>query len=175
MSPRPFAIALLPALALVAAGVAAAGTDPAPEVQRPPAAPQAVGAVHTLRAIPEACARFEGRFTGDPAQPYRYEVVRTSPACQPRAALVDAGKAGPSEAKGWVFNDLIRVPSAACPQQQAVLRIWRRPAAAVPPKLDAQGRSRIYLQQSIAKAKAGELPPIPLYTATLSVEGAPCR
>ena len=175
MSSRPFALVVVPALALAAAGAASAGTDPVPEVQRPPAAPQAVGAVHTLRTIPEACARFEGRFTGDAAQPYQYEVVRTSPACQARAGLVDADKVKPSVAKGWIFNDLIRVPSAACAQQVAVLRIWRHPANAAPPKLDAQGRSRIYLQQSIAKAKAGELPPIPLYTAALAVEGAPCR
>lgn len=174
MSSRPFVPAVVPALVL-AAGAALAASDPAPEVQRPPAAPQAVGVVHTLRTIPEACARIEGRFTGDAAQPYQYEVVRTSPACQPRAGLVDADKAKPSVARGWIFNDLIRVPSAACPQQQAVLRIWRRPADAVPPKLDAQGRSRIYLQQSIDKAKAGKLPPIPLYTATLAVDGTPCR
>ncbi|HSR65219.1 MAG TPA: hypothetical protein VLM17_06415 [Xanthomonadaceae bacterium] len=171
MPPRP----LLSALGLaVLAGNAWAG-DPVPEVQRPPAAPQAVGVLHTLRTIPEACARIEGRFSGDPAQPYQYGVVRTSAACQPRAALVDAGKAKPRTAKGWVFNDLIRVPSAACPQQQAVLRIWRHPADATPPKLDAQGRSRIYLADSVSKAKAGKLPPIPLYTATLAVEGTPCR
>lgn len=175
MSSRPFAFVVVPALALVAAGAASAGTDPVPEVRRPPAAPQAVGAVHTLRTIPEACARFEGRFTGDAGQPYQYEVVRTSPACQARAALVDADKVKPSVATGWIFNDLIRVPSATCPQQQAVLRIWRHPAAAAPPKLDAQGRSRIYLQDSVNKAKAGKLPPIPLYTAMLAVEGTPCR
>ena len=173
MASRPFVLALVPALVLAAGGARAA--DPVPEVQRPAATPQPVGVVHTLRTIPEACARIEGRFTGEAAQPYQYDVVRTSPACQARAGLVDADKAKPSAAKGWIFNDLIRVPSAACPQQQAVLRIWRRPADAVPPKLDAQGRSRIYLQQSIAKAKAGELPPIPLYTATLAMEGAPCR
>ncbi|MGN6511973.1 MAG: hypothetical protein ACTHKZ_00130 [Lysobacteraceae bacterium] len=170
MRPRPSVLAALPALAL-AAGLAAAATDPAPEVQRPPAAPQAVGVVHALRTIPEACARFEGRFTGDPAQPYRYEVVRTSPACQPRAALVRADKARPEAARGWIFNDLVRVPNAACPRQQAVLRIWRHPADATPPTLDAQGRSRIYLQESIDKAKAGALPRVPLYTATLEVEG----
>lgn len=174
MTSRPHALAALPAL-LLAAGFAWAATDPVPEVQRPPATPQAVGVVHTLRTIPEACARIEGRFTGEAAQPYQYDVVRTSPACQPRAGLIDADKAKPSEAKGWIFNDLIRVPSAACPQQQAVLRIWRRPADAVPPKLDAQGRSRIYLADSVSKAKAGKLPPIPLYTATLAVEGDACR
>ncbi|NUS39247.1 MAG: hypothetical protein HOQ02_09525 [Lysobacter sp.] len=156
--------------ALLVAGVTLAA-DLVPEVQRPPATPQAVGVLHTLRTIPEACARIEGRFTGDAAQPYQYDVVRTSPACQPRAGLIDADKAKPTTTKGWIFNDLIRVPSAACPQQQAVLRIWRHPTDAAPPRLDAQGRSRIYLQQSIDKAKAGKLPPIPLYTATLEVEG----
>ena len=167
-------VALAAPAFLLAAGLATAA-GPTPEVRRPPATPQAVGVLHTLRSIPEACARIEGRFTGDPAQPYRYDVVRTSPACQPRAGLVDADKARPATSAGWIFNDLIRVPSAACPQQQAVLRIWRHPADAVPPRLDAQGRSRIYLKESVEKAKAGRLPPIPLYTATLAVEGAPCR
>ncbi|WP_201510683.1 hypothetical protein, partial [Klebsiella pneumoniae] len=41
-----------------------------PELQRAVGAPQAVGAVHTLRQIPEACARLEGAFTGDAAAPY---------------------------------------------------------------------------------------------------------
>ena len=95
--------------------------------------------------------------------------------CQPRARLVDADKVKPETASGWIFNDLIRVPSAACPGQQAVLRIWRHPASNTPPRLDAQGRSRIYLQQSIDKAKAGKLAALPMYTATLQVEGAACR
>jgi hypothetical protein len=161
-------------LALVAGPLSA--TDPAPEVKRPPAAPQAVGAVHTLRTITEACARIEGRFTGDAADPYRYDVVRTSPMCQPRARLVEADKAKPDLASGWVFNDLIRVPSAACPGQQAVLRIWRHPAPdVVPPKLDAQGKSRIYLEESMEQAKAGKLAALPMYTATLKVEGKACQ
>lgn len=160
-------------LALLAAPLSA--TDPVPEVQRPPATPQAVGVVHTLRTITEACARIEGRFTGDASEPYRYQVARTSPMCQPRARLVEADKAKPDTASGWIFNDLIRVPSAACPGQQAVLRIWRHPAGNVPPKLDAQGRSRVYLQRSIEKAKAGKLAALPMYTATLEVEGTPCR
>src|SRR3546814_14098461 len=54
------------------------------------------GVVHTLRAIPEACARLQGEFTGDAAQPYRFAAVRTSATCQPRARLVDAAKARPS-------------------------------------------------------------------------------
>ena len=169
MAPRPSLLLL----ALAAAPVLA--TDPVPEVQRPPGAPQAVGAVHTLRTITEACARIEGRFTGDASEPYHYEVVRTSPMCQPRARLVDADKVHPDTAGGWIFNDLIRVPSAACPGQQAVLRIWRHPADATPPKLDAQGKSRIYLEKSMEQAKAGKLASLPLFTATLQVEGEACK
>lgn len=164
---------LLLLLALAAAPVLA--TDPVPEVQRPPGAPQPVGTVHTLRTITEACARIEGRFTGDASDPYRYDVVRTSPMCQPRARLVEADKVHPDSATGWIFNDLIRVPSAACPAQQAVLRIWRHPADATPPKLDAQGKSRIYLEKSMDQAKAGKLAALPMYTATLKVEGEACK
>ena len=109
------------------------------------------------------------------SQPYKLAAVRTSPACQARARFVDADKARPSVQDGWIFNDLIRVPNAGCATQQAVVRVWRRPANAVPPKLDGQGRSRIYLQESVAKAKAGTLPPIPMYAATMTLEGLPCR
>lgn len=165
----------VPFLLLAMAAAAASAAESTPEVQRPPAAPQAVGAVHTLRTITEACARIEGRFTGDASDPYHYEVVRTSPMCQPRARLVEADKAHPDTAPGWIFNDLIRVPSASCPGQQAVLRIWRHPADATPPGLDPQGRSRIYLEQSMQQAKAGKLGTLPMYTATLKVEGAACR
>lgn len=163
----PFALLLLATQAVHA-------SDPVPEIQRDAASPQAVGALHTLRGIPEACARLEGQFTGDAAHPYRFDAVRTSPACQARARFVDAAKAKPSAASGWILNDVIRVPSAACPRQQAVVRVWRHPADATPPKLDAQGRSRIYLQESVDKAKANALPPIPMYAASLTVEGEAC-
>jgi hypothetical protein len=159
---------------LLLATQAVRASDPVPEIKRDAATPQAVGALHTLRGIPEACARLEGQFTGDPAQPYRFDVVRTSPNCQARARFVDAAKAKPSTASGWILNDVIRVPSAACPRQQAVVRVWRHPADATPPKLDAQGRSRIYLQESVDKAKANALPPIPMYTASMAVEGKAC-
>lgn len=162
------------ALMLAAATLPAIAADPTPEIKRGPATPQAVNAVHTLRQIPEACARLEGMFTGDAAQPYKFAVVRTSPNCQPRARFVDAAKAAPSEAGGWKFNDLIRVPNAGCATQLAVVRVWRRPAEVAPPKLDAQGRSRIYLQESVARAKAQKLPPVPMYAATMAVEGLPC-
>jgi hypothetical protein len=161
----------VPLLLLASFAAPLSAADTTPEVQRPPATPQAVGVVHTLRTIPEACARIEGRFTGDAADPYRYDVVRTSPMCQARARLVEADKVKPDTAPGWIFNDLIRVPSAACPGQQAVLRIWRHPANNAPPKFDAQGKSRIYLEQSIQQAKAGKLAALPMYTATLEVEG----
>lgn len=163
---------------LAAAGLAvmfnATAADPIPEIKRDPAKPQAVGAVHTLRTIPEACARMEGQFTGQAAQPYKFAVVRTNPNCQARARFVDAAKAKPSEAAGWKFNDVIRVPNATCATQHAVVRVWRKPANAMPPKLDAQGRSRIYLKDSIDAAKQGDIAAVPIYAAAMSVEGKAC-
>ena len=71
-----------------------------PEVQRPPATAQAVGALHTVRQIPEACIRIEGRFTGQAGAPYELRRVRTRAQCQPRAALLDFAEARPNEAGG---------------------------------------------------------------------------
>lgn len=152
----------------------ATAADPTPEIKRDAAKPQAIGAVHTLRTIPEACARMEGQFTGKAAQPYKFTVVRTSASCQARARFVDAAKAKPSEAAGWKFNDVIHVPSATCTTQQAVVRVWRKPADNTPPKLDAQGRSRIYLKDSVEAAKKGDIAAIPMYAAAMVVEGVPC-
>lgn len=163
--------ALLLAAALLP--LAASAADPKPEIQRPAAAPQANGVAHTLRQIPEACARIEGMFTGDAAQPYKFAVVRTSPNCQPRARFVDAAKAKPSLEAGWKFNDLIRVPSAACPQQQAVVRIWRKPVDQTQ-QPDGQGQTRIYLQESKLAAAAGKLAPVPMYAAEMGVVGKSC-
>lgn len=160
-------LALLLPLPLLAA-------DPTPEIRRDAVKPQAAGAVHALRTIPEACARLEGLFTGKAADPYKFAVVRTSPTCQARARVVDAAKAKPSVQGGWKFNDLIRVPNAGCPSQQAVVRVWRKPAAAAPPQLDAQGRSRIYLKDATAKAKAQGAPNVPVYAAAMAVEGKSC-
>src|SRR5687768_11702785 len=101
-------------LLLAAVALPAFAADPKPEITRDAVKPQAVDAAHTLRTIPEACARIEGVFTGQAAEPYKFAVVRTSPNCQPRARFVDAAKAKPSEKSGWKFNDLIRVPSASC-------------------------------------------------------------
>ncbi len=148
---------------------------PAPEIQRPIGKPQAVGAAHTLRTIPEACARLEGQFTADPAQPYKYAVVRTSAQCQPRARFVDYAKAKPSVAAGWKFNDVIRVPNAACASQQAVVRVWRKLADNAP-TLDGQGQARVYLQEAKQDAAAGKkLPVVTMYAAEMKVEGKACR
>jgi hypothetical protein len=154
----------------------AMAADSTPELQRPVGTPQAVGVAHTLRQIPEACARLEGVFTGDAAQPYTFTTVRSSPTCQPRARFVDFDQAAPSEASGWKLNDVIRVPSAQCPSQQAVVRVWRKPADNTP-QLDGQGQSRIYLEEAKQQAAAGKIAriPIPLFAAQMKVEGKACR
>ncbi|MEF9977433.1 MAG: hypothetical protein RR969_12710 [Thermomonas sp.] len=160
---------------LLVATASAHAADPAPEIRRAVAKPQATGVVHTLRTIPEACARLEGQFTGIAATPYKFAAVRTSERCGARAKLVDAANAKASVAGGWVLNDLIRVPDAACPSRQAVVRVWRKDIKAVPPKLDAQGRSRIYLKDSMDAARAGDLKPIPVFAAAMTVEGLACK
>ena len=124
-------------LLAVAMAMPALAGDPTPEISRPAATAQPVGVLHTLRQIPEACARIQGRFTGNAAEPYKFELVKTSPNCAPRAKLVDAAKARPSEAAGWKFNDLVRVPSTRCATQFAVVRVWRKAVGVAPPKLDA--------------------------------------
>lgn len=159
-------------MAISASGTAS--TDPEPEIRRAPGAPQALGVAHTLRVIPEACMRLEGRFTGQRSAPYALSAVRTGARCQPRAALGDAAKAGAGAARGWRLNDVIRVPSAACPSQQAVVRVWRKDISPTPPALDAQGRSRIYLKDGLDAARQGALKPIPVYATALTVEGKGC-
>ncbi len=146
-----------------------------PEVRRETGIPQAVGAAHTLRTIPEACARLEGKFTGQATTPYQFVAVRSSTHCQPRARYVDFSQAKPSVKDGWKFHDMIRVPSAACPSQQAVVRVWRKPAATSTPSLDAQGRARIYLDDANQAQARGKLPPVEMYAAQLQVEGSACR
>ena len=170
---------LLPVLfvivTLAASGAPAWAADPKPEIARDVAQPQAQNAVHTLRQIPEACARLEGMFTGQAGEPYVFTVVRTSPQCQPRARFVDAAKARPSASSGWILNDVIRVPNAACPSQQAVVQVWRKPGQAAPPRTDAQGRSRIYLEEQRQAAKSGNLAAVPQFAAHMAVDGKACR
>lgn len=153
----------------------ATAADPKPEIARDAAQPQARNAVHTLRQIPEACARLEGMFTGQAGEPYVFTVVRTSPQCQPRARFVDAAKVKPAVSSGWILNDVIRVPDASCPSQQAVVRVWRKPGQAAPPKTDAQGRSRIYLEEQRQAAKSGNLAAVSQFAAQMAVEGQACR
>ncbi|WP_282296924.1 hypothetical protein [Stenotrophomonas sp. PS02289] len=160
------------ALALLATSVTASAAD-TPEINRPTGTAQAIGAAHTLRQIPEACARLEGQFTGDAAQPYRFSVVRTSPQCQPRSRFVDFDKVQPSADKGWKLNDVIRVPSAACPSQQAVVSVWRLPVD-TKPDLDGQGQSRIYLEDAKKQAAAGKTAQVPMFAAKAEVEGKAC-
>jgi len=158
----------------VLAPLAAIAADPKPEINRPASSPQKVGVAHTLRTIPEACARIEGQFTGQASPPYKFTFARTSSTCQARARLVDAAKVKPDAKSGWIFNDLIRVPSAACPSQQAVVRIWRKAADAAPPALDPQGRSRIYLKDATDQARAKGAPSLPQYAVAMAVEGKAC-
>jgi hypothetical protein len=158
------------ALAAVASARAAA-----PEIRRPAGVPQGDGVAHTLRSIPEACASLQGRFIGEAASPYAFAAVRSSASCQPRARFVDAAKARPSEAAGWRLNDVIRVPSKDCAGLVAVVEVWRKPGVALPPKLDAQGRARLYLDEAKAKAKAGVPAAVTQYTAKVAVEGRACR
>lgn len=145
---------------------------PSPEIVRARGKPQPTGVLHTVRAIPEACMRLEGAFTGEATAPYRLAAVRTSPACQARARFVEAATAKPSAQGGWRLNDVVRVPSAECPSREAVVRVWRKPGEAAAPALDAQGRARIYLQDA---GKPGGRAMVTLFAATLAVEGATCR
>lgn len=144
-----------------------------PEIQRPVGIPQAVGAVHTLRQIPEACTRLEGTFTGDPAKPYDMRLVRTSSSCQARAVFMADADTQPSAATGWKLNDIIRVPSASCSGQQAVVHVWRKPAGAALQR-DGQDRARIYLDDAKQQAAAGRLAALPAYAAVLEVQGKAC-
>lgn len=158
----------------MAASISARAADASPEIKRDIGIAQGDGVVHTLRQVPEACTRLEGRFTGQADQPYAMELVRTSPQCQPRAVFMDYAKAQPSEAKGWKLNDIIRTPSAACPQQQSVIHVWRKPAGQAV-KLDGQGQNRIYLDDAKQQAAAGKLAALPAYAAVMKVEGKACR
>lgn len=162
-------LTIVAALGLVFAR--SAGAEPAqPEIQRPDATPQAVGALHTLRTIPEACVRLEGVFTGDAAAPYRFGAV-TRERCAQRAVYVEVGglKQAPDPASGWILNDRIRVPRADAPACVATIEIWRKPGDAAPPALDTQGRSRIYLDKPQKPATA------PMFTAVMAIDATNCR
>lgn len=169
---QPFAPLLVPMLLLATLASTAVHATESPEIKRPVAKPQTVGTVHTLRAIPEACVRIEGRFTDTSAQGYASSVVRTHPNCQPRARWIDAATAKPSPAAGWILNDIVRVPKAACPTQQAVVRVWRRPGGVATPSLDGQGRARVYLEDAMKAAPSTAK--LPAFSAVTVVEGKAC-
>lgn len=164
-------IALLATLFLGTSALAAEGK---PEIVRPMAKPQAIGLKHTVRTFPEACARITGVFTGKPADPYSFAITKTDPRCAPRAELVDAKKVGAATGAGWVFHDLVQVPSAACPSQMATVRVWRDSAKLAPPKLDAQGRSRVYAADAQA-AKQPDAVKLPRFAVAMSLEGKACK
>ena len=168
-------LACLLAASLFLANAVAVAADPAPEIQRAPYPAQADGAVTTLRIIPEACMRLEGRYTGDRGKPFALFASPSSTRCLPRARLVDAAGVHPASGRGWVLNDVIRVPSARCPQQQAVIRVWRESRATSVPARDAQGRVRIYLKDAMAPASAAQRPAVPRFTVQLAVQGRDCR
>jgi hypothetical protein len=145
-----------------------------PEIQRGIGMPQAVGQLHTLRNIPEACVRLQGEFTNAAGAPYRFEGVLRD-RCAARAKYVDANalKSPPSVADGWILNDVIRVPNAACPSQQAVLSVWRHRVDPARIALDGQGRMRFYLKDGDVTSQSGEKAhAVSLYTATLEVSGS---
>jgi hypothetical protein len=152
-------------LLLLAAGTATAA---APEIMRPPATPQALGAPHTLRNVPEACVRIEGAFGTDPPAPYTV-TLHARPGCTPRAAfdarVADAAPGGP----GWILNDLLRVPRADRPDCVANISVWRHPGALAPLEQDGQRRVRMYLDQD--QKPAGERP---RFAASLEISAA-CR
>ena len=154
----------------------AAAADPAPEIARSKAFdPQASGATHAVRIIPEACTRLEGRFNADVNAPYRLQPTRSAPNCQPRARFVsDAKAATPSLQQGWILNDRIRIPNASCNGQVAVVSVWRKPVSVQPPTLDAQGRSRIYLEDAKQQAGQSKLAQVPMYAALVEVQGTAC-
>lgn len=149
-----------------------------PEIQRQTGTPQADGIAHTLRTIPEACGRIEGVFTGTAAKPYAIKAVKTNPACQPRARLVDAGKVGAKDgAKGWALNDVIKVPSKSCPAQMAIVTVYRQIVNNETYKLDAQGRARVYIKDDAQKAYTAKdaKRTIPTYAVATAVEGKSCK
>lgn len=160
------------AATLALCALTAQASEPQPETKRPVGKPQAIGALHTLRVIPEACTRIQGQFTGNAAKPYEFAAVSTGPRCQPRAKLVDAASVKPQGKAGWIYADQVRVPNAACPSQQAVVRVWRSAGKAAPPKLDAQGRSRLYVKDSMdGKPDTAN---VPTYAIEMGVAGKAC-
>lgn len=160
---------------LLAAGASAAASDPVPEIQRAPFPAQADGALTTLRIIPEACLRLEGRFTGERGRPFSISAAPSRSRCLPHARLVDAAEARPDPQHGWRLNDVIRVPSARCPGQWAQVQVWRESTGDAVPTRDAQGRVRVYLHDAMSPAARAQARPLPRFVAKLVMQGPDCR
>lgn len=139
--------------------------------QRPPSRPQADGVWHTLRQIPEACARLQGRFTGQPERPYQLQAVASSTHCRRRAVLLALQQGGEDPGQGWMLDERIMVPSAACPGLAVELRLWRRQPADTSRPRDAQGRERIYLQQAREQWARQRLAGLPQWRAYWQLQG----
>ena len=162
---------LLTTLAAAVLAVPVPALAQQPEIERAAGTPQAVGAVHTLRTITEACTRLEGVFTADAEPPYAIRAVQSTPGCQPRARF--DREAEPEVGEGWILNDRITVPSAACAGHAAVVEVWRLPGTAAPPELDAQGKARIYFKEG-QQAQRPDTSRLQRYATTLRTEGT-CR
>ena len=164
---------LLGLACVLATGASSATSDPAPEIQRAPYLAQVDGAVTTLRIIPEACMRLEGRYTGDRGRPFALSTSPSSARCLPHARLVDAAGVHPASGRGWVLNDVIRVPSARCQGQWAQVQVWRESTGDAVPTRDAQGRVRVYLHDAMSPAARAR--PLPRFVAQLVMQGRDCR
>lgn len=130
----------------------AAALAAAPEITRPVAPPQAIGAAHALRNVPEACTRIEGVFTAEGYSPSLVPRV----GCRPRAPFEPGIGAQPPSGEGWILNDLLRVPRADRPACIATISVWRHPGALAPMQADGQQRVRLYLDA--ARAPAAQQP-----------------
>ena len=139
--------------------------------QRPPSRPQADGVWHTLRQIPEACARLQGRFTGQPELPYQLQAVAGSTHCRRRAVLLPLQQGAVDPGPSWVLDERIVVPSAACPGLAVELTLWRSNPVATSRPRDAQGRERIYLQQVREQSASPRLAGLPQWRAHWQLQG----
>ena len=131
---------------------------------------QADGAAHTLRQIPEACIRVEGRYTGQVGEPYELTVVPLGGTCQPRARF--AGQQSVAELSalpGWQVQQRIVVPSARCPDQRMTFTVWHRDGAGLPAP-DGQGQTRVHLRDAGSK-QAQHQAARPAYAISQVLEG----
>ena len=140
---------------------------------RPIGSAQADGQLHTLRTIPEACVRLQGQFGGPDG--YALAAVPSAPGCQPRAQFRGVDSIDPDPAAGWLLDEIVRVPSARCPQQMLRLELWTLPVAPVQAPRDGQGQVRIYLEQAQQGRAAGAALQRAQWTARWGLDGRCAR